>query len=482
MASPPLPESPVAVFRADASAAIGGGHVMRCLVLADHLAARGWRCIFATGAESVGTVPALAASGHMIVAPDGVPAAADILIVDHYDLDARFETASRAWARRVVVLDDLADRPHDADLLIDASLGRRPADYLRLVPAPCRLLVGPDFALLRPEFPKARAASLARDRSVIRRVFVNFGATDPDNLTGRLLHGFAGVLPGVEFDVVLGAGAPHLAAVSAAAAHLPNIHLHVGPRDIARLISGADLAIGNAGTGAWERCALGVPSVVVAIADNQRAIAHALAQADAACVVERDSVLQVLASLSTERRLAMAGAAAGICDGLGALRVAGVIDPVLARDGKPVYLLPATADDCQRILDWQSAPGVRRFARNPDPPKPDVHRRWFAARRASADCVFNVIYYDGQPAGMLRFDRDEPGRDAFEVSILVAPDFQGRNIAAAALAMGRRLMPWAEFRAEVLPGNAVSAALFARMGYARSLHGRYVARPHGDAA
>jgi RimJ/RimL family protein N-acetyltransferase len=141
-----------------------------------------------------------------------------------------------------------------------------------------------------------------------------------------------------------------------------------------------------------------------------------------------------------------------------------------------------TAADSDLVLAWQCAPGVRRFSRNSAPPSAEDHARWFTAKLADPNCIFNMIHHDGRPAGVLRFDRLAPDRDAFEVSILVAPELQGRNIAGAALAQGRRLVPWAEFHAEVLPGNAASAALFARSGYSRNVLGRFVARPQGDAA
>jgi UDP-2,4-diacetamido-2,4,6-trideoxy-beta-L-altropyranose hydrolase len=479
---------PIAVFRADASAKLGGGHVMRCLVLADQLAARGWQCVFATSTETPATVPALLAR-HAVVAietPEALakqwPNGVDALIVDHYGLDVRFERACRDWARRIVVIDDLADREHDADILIDATLGRREWEYRQLVPESCRLLLGPAFALLRPEFARARPASLARDRSALASVFVGFGATDPDNLTGRLLPELAAALPQACFDVAIGGAAPGLRGVEGLAQKHARVRLHIGATNVASLMAGSDFAIGNAGTGAWERCALGVPSAAIVAAENQRAIARALAASGAAVAAEPDGLTAMLRGLAAATRLGMARAAATICDGLGAMRVAGLLEPIYTRDGKPVSLLPMTAADSDRVLGWQTAPGARRFSRNPAPPSPETHRRWFAARLADPGCIFNLIVCDGAPAGLLRFDRLSPDRDAFEVSILVAPEFQGRNVAGAALAQGRSLVPWAEFHAEVLPGNVASAALFTRMGYAHTLLGRYVARPQGDAA
>src|SRR5262249_18815445 len=158
---------------------IGGGHIARCLALADELAERGHGCVFAVSAETAATMPSLAASGHDIEALSAGttadlepsllaaswPQGCALLVVHHYGRDARFESACCPWAERILVIDDLADRPHDCDLLLDSTLGRAPADYASLCPKTCRMLLGPAYALLRPEFAAARSESLARRRA-----------------------------------------------------------------------------------------------------------------------------------------------------------------------------------------------------------------------------------------------------------------------------------------------------------------------------
>ena len=160
-----MPEG-LAVFRADASPTMGGGHVMRCLTLADALRDAGWSCAFATAAESSAMVPALARSGHATIdiASDDAGELgacvghADLLIVDHYGLGAVFEGRARDWAGQVLVIDDLPNRPHDCDLLLDQTAGRGAGDYAGMVPDHCRLLLGADHALLRPQFLSARGS------------------------------------------------------------------------------------------------------------------------------------------------------------------------------------------------------------------------------------------------------------------------------------------------------------------------------------
>ncbi len=323
-----------AVFRADAGPRLGSGHAMRCLTLADALAGRGWRCIFVCTPETVATVPAL--RRHRIMHPADPDAPGDLppgelLVVDHYGLGAAYEGGARRRAGRILVIDDLAEGRHDADLLLNQNLGREAGEYAGLVPPDCRLLLGPHWALLRPQFAAARPAALARRRKepTLRRVLVALGGTDPDNATGVALAALARLgMEETAIEVVLGPKAPHLEAVRAQAAAMPGARVHTGVEDMAALTAVADLAIGAAGGSAWERCCLGLPSVMLVLADNQEPIARALAAAGAADVagragaVDTAALADAVAALRPSRpRREMAERAAAVCDGNGAGRV-----------------------------------------------------------------------------------------------------------------------------------------------------------------
>lgn len=330
-----------AVFRADASVDIGGGHVMRCLALAGEMSAADWACGFAIGPETLKTVPALAGAGYPLAQLDGAAGdevtalqkrwanGADWLIVDHYGHDAAFEGACRPWAERIMVIDDLADRRHDCDVLLDQTLGRDAEDYGSLVPGDCRMLVGPRFALLRPRFREARAKVLARraDVSAVRRLLVSMGSSDPRNLTSRVLRGIAEADVAVEVDVAAGATSERLREL-AESLPLP-ITVHADTADMAALMARADIAIGAAGGTSWERCCLGLPSLLIVTADNQRMIAERLEIAGAADVlgwhddVDAVDIAGALRRLcgDARRRRQMSVRAAEVCDGLGAARV-----------------------------------------------------------------------------------------------------------------------------------------------------------------
>lgn len=306
-------------FRADASVQIGSGHVMRCLSLADELRARGAETYF-VGRALPGNLGALIRErGHHAAllpppAPLAPPAASveeegdaapahaewlavpwsqdaaetaralqaagdfDWLVVDHYAVDARWENSLRRTGRSTLVIDDLADRPHDCDLLLDVNLQEPEGRYAGLVPAWCQQLLGPQYALLRPQFVAARPGPARRDGRVAR-LLVFFGGSDHDNLTGLALTTLAELgRDDLAVDVVLGASNPRRRELEALCSALAGVTCHFSVADMAALMAAADLAIGAAGVTTWERACLGLPALVVTIAANQRPTAACAAR------------------------------------------------------------------------------------------------------------------------------------------------------------------------------------------------------------
>lgn len=220
--------------------------------------------------------------------------AVDWLIVDHYALDARWERSLRSSCRHLLAVDDLADRQHDCDLLLDQNLGRRPTDYAGLVPKECKVLAGPQYALLRPEFAAQRPYSLARRKPpALQHVLITMGGVDKGNFTARVIDSLAAcpLSSDCRITVVMGLHAPWIEQVRNKAAELPwPAEVLVNVPDMASLMSDCDLAIGAAGTTAWERCCLGLPTLTAVLSDNQRSGALALQQAGAVLLInnERD--------------------------------------------------------------------------------------------------------------------------------------------------------------------------------------------------
>jgi UDP-2,4-diacetamido-2,4,6-trideoxy-beta-L-altropyranose hydrolase len=311
------------LFIADAGPTIGGGHVMRSLTLARALQARGAECAFRSHPDGDAVLDVFAPDLFRVEDDAGF----DALVFDHYALSAHDHLAL-ARGRPVLVIDDLADRPLGADMVLDSGMSRRASDYRGLVPDGCLLLLGPDHAPMRPDFVALRAGTLARrdEGGPVRRILVSLGLTDVGGFTLPAVQRLRGA---AEIDVVVGSGAASLAALTALADEDPSVTLHVDTRDMARLTARADIAIGGGGSSSWERCVLGLPTLLLVLADNQTQAAVALAEAgavialDAAAEFESGfdaAAARLIAEGALRRRLSQA--AAMVCDGRGADRVA----------------------------------------------------------------------------------------------------------------------------------------------------------------
>lgn len=303
------------VFRADASTLIGSGHVMRCLTLADALKEDGASCLFLCREFPGHLFEAVAARGHELVSlpPPGCDSSrsaeqsaygswlgvpqeedarqclaslarprehadvpADWLVLDHYALERRWQSVGRAIARRVLVIDDLCSRSLQADALLNPNPGVTPRDYASLLTAGCTLMLGPEYALLRPEFRAARLKSRERDGR-IKSILVNFGGSDAGNLTSHAwtaLEGLAGA--DIRVDLVVGQAYPFTDALRQQISGRQNVRLHIQAANMADLMEAADLMLGTAGSTSWERCCLGLPSILLVCAENQEGIARAL--------------------------------------------------------------------------------------------------------------------------------------------------------------------------------------------------------------
>lgn len=197
----------------------------------------------------------------------------DWLIFDHYGLDLSWESEYRNYTKKILVIDDLADRKHDCDILLDQNYYQDPSlRYHNLAPDHCNTLIGPHYALIRSEFIKARKNITSR-RKKVQRLMVSLGGSDKHNGTEKILIGIQHLnRDDIHTDVVLGATSPNKNIIHEFCATHKNFSFHCPATNMAKLMLNADLAIGSGGSTTWERCCLGLPSLVVNIADNQNEI------------------------------------------------------------------------------------------------------------------------------------------------------------------------------------------------------------------
>lgn len=481
------------LIRADASLQIGSGHIMRCLTLAHKLRQHHHRVAFITRAHQGHLADTIRQQGFdciLLPLPDhattsaqpqrqpepacnelppsppapAIPHAAwlatsqaqditdcaphiralapDWIICDHYALAAAWQTAARALCHsKIMVIDDLHDRTHDADLLLDQNHAHTAADYAPLVPPSCRILTGTRYALLRDEFAQHRTISLHQRATPPARqpetalphsqnILINLGGVDKDNHTLAVLQALSAYVSGslkalpIRATIIMGATAPHLASVQRYAATAPYPgQVIANAHNMAELMTQATWAIGAAGSTSWERCALGVPTLLLTIADNQRSIAAQLQRAGAALALEASQIhspafqatLTHLMQPENQHRLSQA--AAQLCDAHGAERVAQHIAQLTT--APQAQLRPATAADCHLIHTWRNHPSIRCMMFNPDPIPLPQHQTWFAAQLTNPNFKMYIYTLGGIPQGYGSLKRIAP--HAYEWGFYLAP-------------------------------------------------------------
>jgi UDP-2,4-diacetamido-2,4,6-trideoxy-beta-L-altropyranose hydrolase len=485
-------------IRVDASSQIGTGHFMRCLTLADALKQRGAQISFISrqlpqylkgmlterehefiplnSSLSEVTTGDLAHT-HWLGTSQHADAQASIqvlsghiwdwLVVDHYALDARWESALRQTTKNILVIDDIADRQHDCNVLLDQNFyADMDTRYTGKVPVHCQLLLGPRYALLRDEFRQLREQIKPRSGPV-KRVLIFFGGMDAANYTGRAIEALASINHDLHVDVVIGAQHPSREQIELACAE-HNFLCHVQTGRMAELMATADLAIGAGGSTIWERCYLGLPTLTICTADNQHkqivdaaseGLLYAPELEDELILMLSRHVSALMENVCLRRFISSNGIQA--VDGRGVFRVTGNLDC------SGIEIRTARQDDSQKLFEWRNHPTIMAVSRNPEAINWEDHQEWFAAVLMSPDSLLLIGQREGTPVGVVRFDIQDDGA---EVSIYLVPG-------STESGLGRGLLQSAEHwfavnrprickvYAHVLGDNERSQHLFIRMGY-----------------
>ena len=425
----------IVAFRVDASTPIGSGHVMRCLALAAALRERGAEVVFICREHEghlnerirargfpVSALPAPSTPSDPVLGLLGVTEhqdaqetlahlvdPADWLIVDHYGLGGEWERRLRQAADRIMVLDDLADRDHDCDVLLDPTFPGDASRYAGLTDANAHLLLGPSFPLMDPTYAEARTLN-TDDITTDPRLLVFFGGSDLPDLTSRALMAIAAApLRAVPADVVVGSTNPHRVEIERLAAARPGTTVHGAQPHLANLMRSCIVAVGAGGVTAWERLCIGLPSVVVSLAGNQVESSRALASAGLISYVGTSEEVtdadlrRALEALLDDAESMVQAAELGqaVVDGLGALRVAEVVIGTPASD---LTIRPAVPADRGLLFTWTNDPDVRRSSLTQREITWPEHKAWFDDRMARASCHLFVLEASGLAVGQVRFD------------------------------------------------------------------------------
>ena len=296
-------------IRADASSLIGSGHVMRCLTLAQRLRKeQNAKVIFIMRNLSGNLIdvvrkqrfavfvlpPAdedykLDGYGLWLTVPMEVDAqqtievlqhylqehdcdVADRLIVDSYALDEQWERMLRPYCREIMVIDDLANRRHDCDILLDQNFYlNKDVRYVGLVPEHCKMLLGPEHALLREEFYEAKKHFRKRD-GTIKNILVFYGGSDLTNETEKAIEALVQLHDeGYNFtaDIIIGVSNSRREKIEKICSKYNFLHYYCQVSNMAEFMNKADLMLGAGGSTTWERLYMELPALVTAVAENQ---------------------------------------------------------------------------------------------------------------------------------------------------------------------------------------------------------------------
>jgi UDP-2,4-diacetamido-2,4,6-trideoxy-beta-L-altropyranose hydrolase len=488
-------------FRVDASPIIGIGHLTRCLALARALQGLGAQAVFVTrdlgldsgaliraqGFDTVRLTPPTPAQREAATSDDvrhaawaGVPRQVDAdetraaldtfgpdwLVVDHYALDRRWhERLMDGTARRICVIDDLADRPLRADLLVDHNPDPdHRSKYCGCAADVPRLLGGPRFALLGPAYATAARYEFS---TRVRSIGIFMGGTDALQMSALALQACREVARfGGPIEIVTTSSNPHLAVLERLCAASGPTELRVDLPDLAGFFGRHDLQIGAGGGAAWERCCIGAPTLTLKWADNQFVVLDALEAHGAARtspVLTAEAIGSAVAALveDSEARRLLSERSRGWIDGRGAERVA------LAMHSDAISLRPATLEDAAAAHAWRNDARTRRFFRNPAPVALDEHLAWWARTLRDDQRRLLIACCGPRAVGSIRFDF--AGEQA-EVSLYIDPELTGLGLGRRLLEAAKRWVTMQSARvrrvvAEVLPENTASARAFRAAGF-----------------
>ncbi len=507
-------------FRVDASSKIGTGHVMRCLTLAKALDKNNVKISFICREANGSMHDYIRKEGFLVTTLpedknqfnieaydpphahwlgtswkkdaeetiDILNSKIDFLIVDHYAIDYRWHEALREKAKYLMVIDDLADRKLSCDILLDQTHGRNKDDYEYLVPNNCKLLLGSDYALLRDEFFAMRLKAIKKrdEYSQLNRILISVGGMDPYNYTQKILKALEEVKWNKDpiIDVVVGNNKDQLNEIH----HISNNHklaINViqDSKNMSELMVCADLAIGAGGSSSWERCCLGLPSLLIKVADNQEKVISELERACSARRIKdiKQDIIKECHDLSNDisAMLDMSRNAFNLVSGQGTKLVTSIINCAIARDGGSVTIRNANKNDADIMYEWQTNTNTRKFFKNKEIPTYKEHIEWMEKTLSELATFLYIIDYENQPAAVLRLNHNQGNPDFYLVSIYLSPDYYRRGIGEIALNYANTFFINSELRAEISEENIASINLFTKCGYTKNEeYGFYIRNSH----
>lgn len=451
------------VIHADASPAIGTGHVTRCLALAAELRREGAEVVLAS-VQMIDSLAARAAAiGVSTMHRGAAPRDPAWVVVDGYEFDATARSALAEPSVPRLVIDDLGGDLRETAMVVNQNLYATPTGPSRPDPT-AELLAGPSYALLGPEFSSATRARA--QPPVANRILVTMGGADPGNATAAVIDSLA-ILPArPQVRVVIGSSHPSAADVELMARDI-GFEAVRDASSLAPHLAWADMVVTACGTSVLEVARFGRPMIGVVLADNQERVAAAVRHEGLGVIAGRHPGLDEkklahdIGAMRADRAGRVHAAAHGprIVDGRGAARVARAM-----RTG-PLHLRRATRDDAALLLAWRMDPVARRASFDTDRIDPGAHAAWLDEQLRSPASRLWIGLLDNLPVGVVRFSL--AGSSA-TISVTLAADRRAAGIGSRLVSLGCRQLAAEGVQtidAWIRRGNEASEAAFRRAGF-----------------
>lgn len=495
------------IIRADASLHIGSGHIMRTLVLANILKEQGHNVSYASRPQQGDLIQFTKNKGFkvyklithaqyfppknsndykawlqvtwqedaqsIILSIDSV----DLIIVDHYGINADWEIfIKNHFSCKIFAIDDLV-RKHQAEMILDQTLLRTKNEYKDLNPNSIAL-TGGHFVLLNPSFLNYRYSTRLKQLCP-PKVLVSMGGIDQPNATLEVLKALSLIIQNKpHVTVLLSPKAPHYESVINFCTQHSDWLSHINFVDnMAKLIVEHHFSVGAPGTTSWERAYLGIPSIIIPLADNQRRTSKQLVKVGAAIKLEIDEIAQDFSkSYQTmiNNKESMYLASLSLCDGLGGFRVAENINNIGLKNADAIILKPAMTSDIKQVYDWQQLPSTRKFALQKKNPSWKEHQQWMKNKLSDQKNFFYIIesLKNKKNVGAVRLDKNED--NAYTISIFIDANYFRQGYAKKSLNYINRLHPNITIQATVLEKNIASQHLFLDANYEQIRPNKFV--------
>lgn len=465
-------------IRADSGIIMGSGHIMRCLTLADELKAE---TIFYCRNLPGNIKDVIETRGYKVVLLSDNLQKADIefleclkqkelqtLIIDSYETNINLESKAREYVDNIVVIDDIANRRHDCDILLDQNpCPATHARYKNLIPQNSIKLLGLGYALLGKEFSRHCDNNSAPHNNIIKNILIFFGGGDHKNLTQKVIEILISCpnnTKDIKFNVIVGASNQNKDRIQSLCETNPNFTFHCQVNNMDAMMREADLFIGAGGTTNWERMCIGLPAVLISIAENQEESCRELTKFDVVKYLGTaedfsgekllDTIKWVIENPQWIHNASINGQR--MVDGKGAKRVTAIINSL------SINFTKATIDDCENIFNWRNAEENRQYSINTDKIEFEVHAKWFSRIITDKNHDLLIASKENISIAVMRFDYDD---ESAEISLYMTPGNHGKGLGlplllAAELWLKHNRQDIAEINAKVLLANLASVKIF----------------------